>query len=387
MKLADYLLNQGMKELKDMSEFYSCNCNRNSKMEMVQSLHNCILYDHPFPADKRASRSVEHDVWTFMTYLLYQKHVSFSPEELRVKAERVRGWLNLKSKPETWLTQLLKRGWLLNVRNRTETRLECPADVQQELRKQLGSYWLRQVGKEHTCSELCPGREWIVQDERGTIEQDLWNWLSFLNGFAVPLTRDGGMHKRFFEKLMRRMQVPEKAVDAKSWRFGYGRRFPQYPDRFALLYDFSFQQGWIGESSGHVALTPLGEDLLDTGSKDEERVRIENGVRHQLYRFYVRSYRKPVPSLSFLCEWLQDVFLKQWISVPALYRVAGPWLPNYYFDDERTVFERRILGMLQHLGYIMSAYDPKSKNVYVKATKRSENSDMTVSENFSLLTR
>ncbi|GGK24753.1 hypothetical protein GCM10010965_16900 [Caldalkalibacillus thermarum] len=355
MKLLDCLLEQDIRELRHLASFYHCECNRHSKLELVQSIHFQLLHQQTC---RSALQELGEELMSFVLFLAFQPKRTFALEELMTKGRLVQVVAGAKGKPEQWLAQLIKRGWLFVIRHACHQQVEIPADVHQLLRQLLAEKLLRKVQPVEE-KLLTQRKEFKIRDEQQAIVEDLYRFLRFVASGRVPLTKAGVIHKRYQLQLFHSLAIPEDPLPKQRWRFGYGRRFPFYPNRFALIYDFCYAKGWIREQAGVLSLTLKGESQL----ADEPD---EDDLRSQLTRFWLILYQQPIPALPFLYELLTTSLNGHWIERGRVTSFLSQWLRAYYFDDVATLANERILGMMAHMGLLAILTDEASGEQYVK---------------------
>ena len=159
----------------------------------------------------------------------------------------------------------------------------------------------------------------------------------------VPLTADGAIYRQHQRKLFNSFLVPEKPVDKKGWRFGFGRRYHLYPDRFSLIYDYAYYQGYISEEeTGWIRLTEKGAGKI---------LNKETEPGQEIYRFWLRLYRKPVPHLPVVVRWI-DLLAREDGLRSKGFKGLFPAGSNPYYYETADSLLRRILKMMMHLGVL-----------------------------------
>jgi len=164
----------------------------------------------------------------------------------------------------------------------------------------------------------------------------------------IPLTADMFMYKRTVGQLLAIMSVSEEQVSRGGWRFGYGRRMKEYPDRFSLLYDYCYYAGFIREETASLQLTDSGSAHLKADKADSPI---------DLYRFWLRLYKTPIPALQSLVHWIR-VLAPSWVSLHSLQDTLVPLIRPFYYDTPQSIFDARIIHMLAHLGLVAIGDDP-----------------------------
>lgn len=355
MKLADYLLYRDIDDLSKMASYYECDCNRNSKLELVQSIHNKMLNKKIL---KELLDQLDSPLIHFYTYILFQQTRSFSIDELVAKGKYICELFGYDmSSPRKWIAACLKRGWLFPTSSKYQVELEIPADFLPYLRKQWIHYWSSKYQM-----TFCNQIDKSVRDEGTSLLLDLYTFLDFVKEKPLLITLDGVIHKRYQQMILSKFNITEELVQEKKWRFGYGRRFPNYPNRFALIYDFCFFKQWIKEDQETLFVTKQGEDVLHNQNAANE------ALHEDMVHFWKKTYKNAIPSLPFLFQFMSEISSEKWIESNQLYRMLQLWLQPYYYDDEQTIFRERIVQMLVHLGIMKLSLSEEDQLTYLRLT-------------------
>jgi hypothetical protein len=355
MKLADYLLYRDIQDLSLMASYYECDCNRNSKLELVQTIHHNMLNKKIL---EEHLNQLESPLIHFYTYILFQQTRSFSIDELVAKGKYICQLFNYDvSLPRKWIADCLKRGWLFPTSSKYQVQLEIPVDFLPYLRKQWIYYWSSKYQM-----TICKDIDQRLRDEGTSLLADLSTFLAFVKEKSLPITLDGVIHKRYQQMILSKFNITEEVVQVKSWRFGYGRRFPNYPNRLALIYDFCYFKQWIQEDQEMLFITKKGEDVLRTENM------VSGALHEDVVSFWKKTYKNAVPCLPFLFQFILEISAEQWIESNQLYRMIQPWLQPYYYDDEETIYRERIVQMLVHLGLMQVSRSKEEESTYLRFT-------------------
>lgn len=349
MKLSDHLLYRDIQELGLLAIYYECDCNRNSKLELVQSIHHHMLNQSVY---KELLGQLEPSLFHFLQYILFQPTITFSIDELMAKGKYICQLFHYDQSPRKWVTQLLKRGWLFPVSTNYQVQLSIPRDLHAFLKRQI----LQHLNLTYHSTPHQNGFG-NLRDEGKSILFDIHTFLAYVKDQPIPLTLDGVIHKRYQQIINQKLNISEEILKDKEWRFGYGRRFPAYPNRFALLYDFCFSKGWVIEGQDCLLLTSSGAEVVNLDSNWNEN------IQQELLVYWIKVYKQPIPSLPFIYNFLGDLLLNQWLEFKKVYTIIQPWLEAYYFDDVPTIFRERIIQMLVHLGVIQMSQNKDQKNL------------------------
>ncbi|ASS65141.1 MULTISPECIES: hypothetical protein [unclassified Paenibacillus] len=379
MNFADMLGYADIAQLSRIADVYQCECNGHSKNELIQSILSKVGSREVFEAQVGSMRLED---LRFINSLLFDKRELFSLEELiaRVQSSKLqddeasvggriaetkrpladsvpknRRKGKAQSVPESGPREIISRfkqqGWLFNGISGPERYLfQIPKDLKVKFRDTL-----RRRFRE---SLIYAGEPSVYRDEQELLGEDVHALLSYVRHHEVPLTRDGYMHRRTVMQIMESFGVQEEPPAKAAFRFGYGRRFREYPERFSLVYDYCFYNKWIVEEEDVLVLSERGaEALLDRRAAAAE----------QLYRFWLRLYKGAVPNLLSLAHWIDDL-ADRWVTADSLRAVLLPFIKPYYYDTADAVMDKRILMMLLHLGMLRIGEDEKLGTV-VKMTK------------------
>jgi hypothetical protein len=150
--------------------------------------------------------------------------------------------------------------------------------------------------------------------------------------------------------------VSEPLLNGKQPRFGFGRSYHLYPDRFSLLYDFCFYKNYIQEDiDGYLRFRE--QDFGNITDTD---------MILALYRFWIRLYKRPIPNLAIILKWIGSFGHVGWFPVRIAKEVVTPWLNSFYYETEESLFAR-LLQMLGHLG-ILRIGEESTGDQYFKLT-------------------
>jgi len=226
-------------------------------------------------------------------------------------------------------------GWLFNgFSHQTRFLYHVPDDVKRKLCEAIDRRFRESLDVR--------GDPAAYRDERGLAESDIRALLTYVAQNDVPLTTDQVMYKRQLQQVLEQMNVAEAPPGRSGWRFGYGRRYRDYPDRFSLLYDYCCFESWLREQPGELRLTEEGAAVA-AGA-----VRIDPAA---IYRFWLKLYKGPIPNLNALVQWVSRL-AAEWTTVASLERILLPLIRPYYYDTPHDVLNRRVLGSMLHLGLL-----------------------------------
>jgi hypothetical protein len=350
MNLADMLSYADIHDLSRIAGTYNCDCNGHSKNELIQSILATVSRKDVFESQV-TGLSIE-DI-RFLNSLIFDKRGSFSIEELIARVQQSRF---IKEETDAWnpremITRFRQRGWLFNGYSRdTRYLFQVPNDLKRRFSDALAKQF-----QQHIVPTEEPG---VYRDEQKLIMDDIRSFLLFVRDQEAILTAENYMYKRQLQQILDRLSVKEEQVGKTAWRFGYGRMFKEYPNRFSFIYDYCYFQDWITEHNQVLALSAKGREHVESGLSDDLL---------QVYRFWLRLYRGAIPNLQSLVVWL-DKLSTTWITVASLKEALVPLIRPFYYDSPESILEQRILQMMMHLG-LMRIGEHEESGTVVQLTK------------------
>jgi hypothetical protein len=351
MNLADMLCYADIHELSRIARNYECECSSHSKNELIQSILATVNRKDVF---ETLVTNLEAEDIRFLNSLLFDRRETFSLEELVARASQTP--VNKEEKPD-WnprelITRFKHRGWLFNgYSQQTKYLFRVPEDLKRRFSDTLARYFAKKL----VFPEEPPR---VYRDEQGMLPDDILCFLRLMEKQEMPLNPEGFLYKRQLQQTMEALAVAEEPVGKAAWRFGYGRRFREYPLRFSFLYDYCFFQGYMEEEGNQLRLSHAGRLKVIEGKKE---------LVSDLYSFWLRLYRGPIPNLLSLVNWLERLS-GRWVNTSSLTDVIGPLIKPYYYDTPQSIFEQRILPMMMHLGLLRIGVDETFGSV-VQMTK------------------
>ncbi|MWV44701.1 hypothetical protein GRF59_13865 [Paenibacillus sp. HJL G12] len=344
MNLADMLTYADIGQLTTIAEHYECECKRNSKHELIQSI--LVMLGRREFIEQQVSSCSAKDL-RFLNTLLFDTRDSYSLEELQALITQTAFEHEEKDKgktesPREAIARFKRSGWLFNgMTQNTKFLFQMPNDLKDRFRHQLGKNLRDQI--------ILTGEPQVYREEQNLCADDLLLFLRYLKDQDIELNQESVMYRRHQMQIMEMLHVSEPLVSKGGWRFGYGRTFSSYPSRFALLYDFAYYHGYIAEDGLRLRLTAKGSEILD-GGMQESMV--------QIFRFWLRLYKQAVPNLSSLVYWTSEC-AKEWVTVSSLHEAIGWLIKPYYYDTAESIMNDRILGMMLHLGLVRIGQSPE----------------------------
>ena len=387
MRLADLLGYADIAQLARIAKSYGCHCDSHSKNDLIQSILYAAQSREAFEPHLDGLNEAE---WRFLHSLLFENRTAYSPEELAARAEaaanppaglasglaagssastaavsvarppaesppvppgggtgKATGRRKRKkaasdaetdaaqADPHGAIGRFRSFGWLFGGMSRQTSHLyHMPQDVRQRLCDALERRFRARLERR--------GQPPVYRDERGLMADDIVVFLRFVRDRDIPLTADGVLYKRQLQQVLALMSVPEAPPDGTGWRFGYGRRFREYPDRFALIYDFCYYRRLVEERPDRLVLTEAGYAAAGGDAPPDPA---------DVYRFWLRLYKGPVANLHPVVQWIARL-AGDWVTESSLEGVLLPLLRPFCYDSEQDVFRLRVLRMMTHLGLL-----------------------------------
>lgn len=345
MNLADMLCYADIHELSKIASNYECECSGHSKNELIQSILSTVGRKEIF--EKQVGSLSLEDI-RFLNSLLFDQRDAFSLEELTARARQTRF---AKEEQEEWnpretILRFKQRGWLFNgYSHETKYLLQMPGDLKRRFSEALA----RKFQKSIRTTPEPP----VYRDEQKLIVEDIYHFLNFVHHQHIVLTADNYMYKRHLQQILERLSVQEEPVRKTPWRFGYGRMFKEYPNRFSLIYDYCYFQELIAENDHRLELTEKGQASVLEGKREDLL---------DVYRFWLRLYKGAVPNLQSLVHWI-EILARSWVTAATLGEVLCPLIKPYYYDTPESIFEQRIVQMMMHLGLLRIGEDEEHGKV------------------------
>jgi hypothetical protein len=339
MYLADLLAYADIHHLNRIARQYECECSHHSKNDLIQSILSAM---HRRDVLEKAVQSMSLEEMRFLNAILFDKRNAFSLEELTVWAKQTRFPQEAQGagggeeiSPRDTIAKFQRLGWLFNGHSpQTKYLITVPEDIKRKICDSLARRF-----RERLIRTDAPE---VYRDEHDFLLGDILNFLDFVHRHEVLLTSDGYMYKRQLHQLLQSLQVAEQPVARGGWRFGYGRRFKEYPDRFSLIYDYCYYHQYIAEEEHALRLTERGEEALARGRKESPL---------DVYRFWIRLYKGPVRNIQAIVQWI-CILADEWVSAASLGEVLCPLIRPYYYDSADSILNQRILAMMMHQGLL-----------------------------------
>jgi hypothetical protein len=335
VNLADTLVYADIRQLHQLAVTYQLECNRNSKHELIQSLHNRLTSPGFFV---RLHDELSWEEKRFLLPIVYERKKEYSREALLSRARKAYIEKLEGKGHEQLVDKAVDNGWLFCLQSRYGTMYAMPDDLRHRWRE----IFVKEVHFSAYGNYTKPD---FYRDDTYVLAYDVQQFLQYVQTNRVPLSKEGVMYRKEQQRVMERVAVQEALIDGKEWRFGYGRRFRDYPDRLALLYDFVYHQQWIKEQE-EVVLTEAG--MRQVMHMQQERTELAE----RLVSFWLLSYKKAIPAIESLWMLIGNVCETEWLAEEKLVDALKNWVRPFYYDSQEEVVRRRLLLMMVHLGLL-----------------------------------
>ncbi len=345
MNLPEALVYADIDHLNRIARHYQLTVNLSSKNSLIQSILQLIL----------DQRNLEHQIKgltvpeeRYLLTLLCDSLQRYTIEDLLAKATKVlrmegMDQIDLPSN-RSLINMLLNNGWLYIDKRERHQMFSIPADLRDRLISGI-----KQVESSN--------RENIIFNEfdpRNDLLIDIRSFLLYVTREIVQLTTEGVIHKKQLQHILKNFIVFENTLEGKEWRFGYGRRFPQYPNRFAIIYDFLYEHFYIREEENILCLTEEGERLLC----GDVTLSITD-----IYHYWIKLYKKPIRNIELLLS-LITLYCHEWVDVKALELKIIDFISPFYYDTKSDVLHKRIIQPLTW--FELLRFEEEDQKKYVK---------------------
>jgi hypothetical protein len=353
MNLSEMLSYADIELLGKIAKHYECDCSSNSKNELMQAILTALNRKETFERQLDQLSSAD---FLLMNRLLFDKRQYFSIEELTAivsQADKQHELATITNKPQPQASNpretihnFKQRGWLFNGHSHeTKYLFQVPEDVKRKFR----DCYMRSFSRKLVTID----RPAAYRDEQRIIVQDTRTFLRYVRHNEVALTVDGTMYKRTLQQILSAFHVKEEPIRSRGWRFGYGRKFREYPNRFSLIYDYCYFTGLIEEREQILTLTDKGNRRATQDLGEDPR---------DIYAVWLKLYKGPIPNLQTIVYWLQ-LLCKRWTTLTSLFDTLKDLIRPFYFDSPQNILSQRIVQMMMHLGLLQIGEDDEHGTV------------------------
>jgi len=329
MKLSECLIAAEIKTMRNIALHYQFTCSKHSKLD----LHQEILYafqNKKFLKDSAVAWVKGRDEAMIRLCLDYRS--VFTVEELEGLFSKTEDAVIPKAMAEGWLYPTTKFGGRMMYCIPEEIKLFIHQTVIDGLAQRI---------KQSSEGPL------IYREDGHAMVRDVEVFLEYLRHHDVSITQEGTMYKRNLQQVLALVEHSEVILEG-GWRFGYGRRFHDYPNRFSLLYDYAHHAGLVWETENlTLQVTELGLQWPLLSQLERHR---------ELVKFYLSLYRRPILRLPQIVRIIANV-AERWVNSNSLLSSLGQLVNAYYYDTVDDVWHRRIIEMMTSLGLIRTGQD------------------------------
>lgn len=329
MNLPDVLSYADIAQLQTIATHAHIDVTSNSKHDLMQRLLRDMQHPRWWREQTEALAAAEKRFWQL---LLLDSRDTFNVEELVGKGRQALA--GKEGNPRALVAQAMRAGLLFPCVSRSDRSLyRVPRDVQ--------TYVVRALRDGLLSRAIHTEQPAAYRDEQLLFVHDLVTFLTYVGQNDVRLTAGSAIYRRDLQALLAQMHVSEQPIVKTRWRFGFGRRYHQYPDRFSLLYDYAYYRGYIAELEQMLALTvSLREGQLAVETEAE-----------RVYNFWLRLYRKAIPTLPLIVKWLYVLASEEWVVLAKVRAHFREWLTPFYYMSADDLLAL-VVKMLVHLGVI-----------------------------------
>ncbi len=352
MRLSECLNQSDISRLRRIAVRQAISCSLYSKNALLQA----ILASHAEPEHLPTRlQSISGEALQAIQEIALDGRLSYAEEELFAVLQRVasgpRPARDQDNGAPSLLSELLEEGILFELGRPSRKTYVCPSDVWKRL-SAITAQALRDGVQRYAHEPV------LYRFDGSAMARDAVTCLLFFGRQDVKLTQDGVIFKRQQNQLLQLLEIAEEPLPAHTgWRFGFGRRFHDYPDRFALIYDHLCVEGCIIEE-------PQGQLRVDRDASAAYMSQTEDERSRALLLFYVRTYRSAIRTLTRVVARIGQLTARDWVYGESMLQALGDLITDYYYEPKASVFDRRIMQMLVCLGVLMKGQGENGAPVY-----------------------
>lgn len=334
MRLSECLNSSSVDTLRKIAESYEFDCSLSSKNALMQEI---LTHFNNRKFIEAAFSSLEENAYKeTVSQLMLDRRETFSREDVLAMVQRTGD--KAREDGQKQMQRLLHDGWLYCLNSKGGRQIYYIPD---DLRRTMREYLADNLKQRVRIAESAPI---VYRDENMALQRDLALFLNYVSKNDIRITKDGTIMKRMQQQILSLFEIKEEVLGKVSWRFGYGRRFHDYPDRFALLYDYCFNRGLIDETQeGALLVTKQAAEWLLQSEKERAA---------DLFRYWRLLYRRPIPQLKLCIATLAQTAKGDWVHVASMNELLAPYVGDYYYEKAELVMEQRIYQMLVHQGLL-----------------------------------
>lgn len=350
MRLLEYLNDSDVSHLRKIALRHTLDCPLYSKNSLLQEI--VARFFEPSYWQQRQEHLTDEEIRAIQALALDRRE-TLAPEE--VLAVIKRAGLDRETSLRT-VSQLEDEGLLFRRRHQKDDGYHCPKELWDRIYKLTSEQLMRSI-------QIYSREPDLYRDDGLCMAKDAYTLLSFVRTHEIRLTRDGAMFKRHQQQVFSLFQIPEQPLEANvGWRFGYGRRFSDYPDRFSILYDHLYSRGCLVEQEDDRLAVNEEPSRAYTSLREEERA-------EKILHDYLHLYCAAIPNLRMIAKRIVELTNAHWVYAASLREALLPYVTSYYYETPEVVLEKRIFAMFQYLGLLRAAVAPSGEPLY-QATER-----------------
>lgn len=348
MNLDEMLIYADIDQINKIAENYYCQCDRHSKKDLIQTIIYTIFNKETL---EKLIFQLDDIHFTYIQLLYLDSRNQYTIEDLLAKGKQAIDLHKAAIKPRELVLSALKKGWVFHGVGKKHLLVYL---VPQDFKKEI----LQSISNKLESTLRLLNNINFYRDEKKLLISDLATFLNFVSNEEVILTGNGSIYKRLQNALFKSFHVEEEPIKKTAWRFGYGRRYNDYPDRFSLIYDFAYYNKFIRENEhGFLRTTQTGEHWNPKDSLQDE---------FKLYQFWIRLYKFSIPFLQVIVKLIDLTSFPNWVELEKLENLILFWINDHYYEKKEQIFRERIIKMLLHLGVIQISVE--NEKTYVQVT-------------------
>lgn len=356
MRLSECLNQSDISRLRQIAVRQAIACSLYSKNELLQAILSSYAEPEHLPT---RLQSVSGEAFLAIQEIALDGRLSYAQEELDALFHRVSKTQGnsraQENSPSPLLSEILEEGILFELGSPSRRTYVCPADVWKRV-SAITANSLRDTVQRYA-------QEPAVYRFDGTaMARDAVTCLLYFARQDVKLTQDGVIFKRQQSQLLQLLEIAEEPLPPQpGWRFGFGRRFHDYPDRFALIYDHLWKEGCIVEE-------PQGQLRVVRDAGAAYMAQTEDERARALLRFYIHTYRSAIRTLARVVSRIGQLTARDWVYSDSVLTALGNLIADYYYEPGASVYELRVIQMLVCLGVLMKGQGENGASVYKLST-------------------
>lgn len=338
MRLADCLNQSDITKLQKIAKRHALACPLYSKNTVLQEILSRFF--EPHYVEQRV-QFVSAPAQKALEQLVLDGRSTFVKEELTGLLKDVCGEVDTDRRAvATVLTELIQEGFLFENTSSSSVMYVCPEDVWKKLRESTYQNLQAKVQK----AAIKP---MIYRYDETAMARDAAVLLFFVAKQPIKLTQEGIIFKRFQQQIAQLFEVSEEPLASSGvWRFGYGRSYHDYPERFALLYDHLYEEGCLIEQEDGNLVVDATTCNTYLKQSDEDRA-------YQIFLYWIKTYRHAIKNIRRLLAQIAQMAAHEWVYAESMKAILQLQVRDFYYETAEQVYELRFLQMLVYTGAFM----------------------------------